>query len=64
MPLLLHRADPILFSPGGKAKPLKAPKKAAKDLDSEDEAFLEKKRAGTKPYRTRPERPPGGTTAG
>lgn len=31
---------------GGKAKPLKAPKKAAKDMDEDDKAFLEKKRAG------------------
>ncbi|KAL2120362.1 hypothetical protein VTJ04DRAFT_4388 [Mycothermus thermophilus] len=30
---------------GGKAKPLKAPKKQAKELDEEDKAFLEKKRA-------------------
>ncbi|KAK4247932.1 translation machinery-associated 7 [Corynascus novoguineensis] len=29
---------------GGKAKPLKGPKKAAKELDDEDKAFLEKKR--------------------
>ena len=35
---------------GGKAKPLKAPKKAPKaELDDEDKAFLEKQRAGT-PY--------------
>lgn len=32
---------------GGKAKPLKAPKKAAKDMDEDDKAFLEKKKAGT-----------------
>lgn len=31
---------------GGKAKPLKAAKKDKKDLDDEDKAFLEKKRAG------------------
>ncbi|KAL9489752.1 hypothetical protein ACSS6W_002029 [Trichoderma asperelloides] len=30
---------------GGKAKPLKAPKKQNKDLDEDDLAFLEKKRA-------------------
>ncbi|KAK3306532.1 translation machinery associated TMA7 [Chaetomium strumarium] len=30
---------------GGKAKPLKAPKKGPKELDEEDKAFLEKKRA-------------------
>lgn len=35
--------------PGGKAKPLKAPKKAPKaELDDEDKAFLEKQRAGRK----------------
>ncbi|KAF4460458.1 Translation machinery associated TMA7 [Fusarium albosuccineum] len=34
---------------GGKAKPLKAAKKAQKDLDDDDKAFLEKKRAGTQP---------------
>ncbi|KAK9313419.1 putative coiled-coil domain-containing protein 72 [Lipomyces starkeyi] len=30
---------------GGKAKPLKAPKKERKDVDEEDKAFLEKKKA-------------------
>lgn len=38
----------ISFRPGGKAKPLKAAKKVAKELDEDDKAFLEKKRAGTK----------------
>ncbi|KAL8285077.1 hypothetical protein RB601_006506 [Gaeumannomyces tritici] len=33
---------------GGKAKPLKAPKKGNKDLDEDDKAFLEKKRAEEK----------------
>ncbi|KAL1896965.1 hypothetical protein Cpir12675_002544 [Ceratocystis pirilliformis] len=33
---------------GGKAKPLKAPKKGPKDLDNDDLAFLEKKRAEEK----------------
>ncbi|KAL2888549.1 hypothetical protein HOO65_030050 [Ceratocystis lukuohia] len=33
---------------GGKAKPLKAPKKGPKDLDDDDLAFLEKKRAEEK----------------
>ncbi|ROW09509.1 hypothetical protein VMCG_02176 [Cytospora schulzeri] len=33
---------------GGKAKPLKAPKKGAKDLDEDDLAYLEKKRADEK----------------
>ena len=31
---------------GGKAKPLKSAKKASKELDEEDIAFQEKKRAG------------------
>lgn len=34
---------------GGKAKPLKSAKKAVKDLDDEDRAYQEKKRAGTQP---------------
>jgi hypothetical protein len=33
--------------PGGKAKPLKAAKKEKKELDEEDKAFLEKKKAGS-----------------
>ncbi|CAI6087433.1 hypothetical protein V2G26_009823 [Clonostachys chloroleuca] len=33
---------------GGKQKPLKAAKKAAKELDEDDLAFLEKKRAEEK----------------
>ncbi|OLN97192.1 Translation machinery-associated protein 7 [Colletotrichum chlorophyti] len=33
---------------GGKAKPLKAPKKQQKDMDDDDLAFLEKKRAEEK----------------
>ncbi|KAH8808133.1 translation machinery associated TMA7 [Xylogone sp. PMI_703] len=33
---------------GGKAKPLKAPKKQNKELDDEDKAFLEKQRADAK----------------
>ncbi|KAK0386997.1 hypothetical protein NLU13_5311 [Sarocladium strictum] len=33
---------------GGKAKPLKAPKKQNKELDEDDQAFLEKKRAEEK----------------
>ncbi|KAK4121700.1 translation machinery associated TMA7 [Parathielavia appendiculata] len=33
---------------GGKAKPLKAPKKGPKELDDDDKAFLEKKRAEEK----------------
>ncbi|KAK9352223.1 translation machinery associated TMA7 [Lipomyces doorenjongii] len=30
---------------GGKAKPLKAPKKERKDVDEDDKVFLEKKKA-------------------
>ncbi|KAI0842213.1 translation machinery associated TMA7 [Hypoxylon sp. FL0890] len=33
---------------GGKVKPLKAPKKKQQDLDDDDKAFLEKKRADEK----------------
>ncbi|KAI1435297.1 translation machinery associated TMA7 [Xylaria sp. CBS 124048] len=33
---------------GGKAKPLKAPKKAQKDLDDEDVAFQQKQKADAK----------------
>ncbi|KAI1143388.1 translation machinery associated TMA7 [Hypoxylon sp. FL0543] len=33
---------------GGKVKPLKNPKKKQQDLDDEDKAFLEKKRADEK----------------
>lgn len=37
----------LICAIGGKAKPLKAPKKAPKaDLDDEDLAFKEKQRAG------------------
>ena len=31
---------------GGKAKPLKAPKKEKKELDEDEKAYLEKKKAG------------------
>lgn len=34
-------------SVGGKVKPLKQAKKGPKDLDEDDKAYLEKKRAGT-----------------
>lgn len=34
------------FDPGGKAKPLKAPKKERKDLDDDDLAYREKLKAG------------------
>ncbi|KAI1414845.1 translation machinery associated TMA7 [Hypoxylon sp. FL1857] len=33
---------------GGKVKPLKAPKKKQQDLDEDDKAFLEKKKADEK----------------
>ncbi|KAI1485665.1 translation machinery associated TMA7 [Biscogniauxia mediterranea] len=33
---------------GGKVKPLKAAKKQQKDMDEEDKAFMEKKRADEK----------------
>ncbi|OTA64677.1 translation machinery associated TMA7 [Hypoxylon sp. EC38] len=33
---------------GGKVKPLKNPKKQQKDLDDDDKAFLEKKKADEK----------------
>ncbi|KAK1759175.1 translation machinery associated TMA7 [Echria macrotheca] len=33
---------------GGKAKPLKAPKKEKKELDEDDKAYLEKKKADEK----------------
>lgn len=36
-------------TPGGKAKPLKAPEKEKKELDDEDLAFREKQKAGM-PY--------------
>lgn len=32
---------------GGKAKPLKAPKKASKEMDEDDIAFREKQKAGS-----------------
>lgn len=40
------RRNANTLTTGGKAKPLKAPKKAAKDYDSDDQAYLDKKRAG------------------
>lgn len=44
-------------STGGKAKPLKAPKKGTKDYDEDDLAFQEKKRAGTNTTSNSPPRP-------
>jgi len=39
--------EELILSTGGKAKPLKQPKKAPKgELDEEDKAFQEKQRAG------------------
>lgn len=35
-----------LHSAGGKAKPLKAPKKEKKEMDEDDVAFKEKQKAG------------------
>lgn len=35
-----------LTPPGGKAKPLKQAKKDKREMDDDDKAFLEKKRAG------------------
>jgi len=46
--LLIHCA-------GGKAKPLKAPKKEKKELDEEDIAFREKQKAGTWSLQCRPQ---------
>ncbi|KAF5022491.1 hypothetical protein F66182_5463 [Fusarium sp. NRRL 66182] len=40
---------------GGKVKPLKQAKKAQKDLDDDDKAFLEKKRAGIPDEKARKE---------
>ena len=38
----------LIKSTGGKAKPLKAPKKAPKgEMDEEDKAFQEKQKAGS-----------------
>jgi hypothetical protein len=48
----IHTDRPLIAWLGGKVKPLKAPKKDKKDLDDDDKAFLEKKRAGTSPSPT------------
>ena len=45
-PLQAPPINIISINPGGKAKPLKAPKKEKKDLDEEDLAFREKQKAG------------------
>ncbi|KAL8753837.1 MAG: hypothetical protein Q9184_005302 [Pyrenodesmia sp. 2 TL-2023] len=44
--LLEHHSDNVF--PGGKAKPLKAPKKEKKEMDEEDLAFQEKQKAANK----------------
>ena len=41
------RVTDHVMSPGGKAKPLKAPKKEKKELDEEELAFREKQKTGT-----------------
>ena len=46
-PMRSHNVRLTPRSTGGKAKPLKAAKKQNKDLDEDDLAYLEKKRAGT-----------------
>ena len=43
----MARHTPLTWLLGGKAKPLKQAKKATKELDEEDQAFHDKKRAGT-----------------
>lgn len=48
-PLTFYPSRPHLLTmspPGGKAKPLKAPKKEKKELDDEELAFREKQKAG------------------
>jgi hypothetical protein len=50
IPLLTFLQRRLLTpEPGGKAKPMKKPKSDKKELDEEDKAFLEKKRAGMHP---------------
>lgn len=44
-----QRTKPLLT--GGKAKPLKAPKKEKKELDDEELAYKEKQKAGALPLR-------------
>jgi hypothetical protein len=48
VPFVSSITDPTT---GGKAKPLKAPKKEKVELDDEDKAFHEKQRAGMSPDR-------------
>merc|ERR1712098_509821 len=60
LPYALQQPSPLLSRPsesftmgganreGGKAKPLKAAKKQSKDLDEDDLAYLEKKKADEK----------------
>jgi hypothetical protein len=51
--MLLRQGLLLTLEPGGKAKPLKAAKKDKRELDDEDKAFLEKKRAGMYTLRLR-----------
>lgn len=46
IPILLHSLIANILFSGGKAKPLKAPKKQQKDLDEDELAFREKQKAG------------------
>jgi len=43
---LTLRIQSLIDDLGGKAKPLKAPKKEKKDMDEEEVAFKEKQKAG------------------
>ena len=42
----MHKPDAESLLPGGKAKPLKAPKKEKKDLDEDEIAYRDKQKAG------------------
>ena len=43
----IHSLTAPTFSAGGKAKPLKAPKKEKKDMDDDEIAYRDKQKAGT-----------------
>ena len=45
--VIAQRNSLKLPSPGGKAKPLKAPKKEKKEMDEDEIAYREKVKAGT-----------------
>ena len=49
---------PAAGKDGGKAKPLKAPKKATKDYDETDVEFLKKKKVGGDPLQQHRQPPP------